>query len=192
MQPITTAAVAAILVIAGCSSQPETPTAHTTTSKLAATSSTTHSTTTTTSSQRTTQPQRLATTAPAPSGPPPKISDDAAAHAFDDGFKAAPGPEEAAVALIDALQRGDTAVLSRRVHDSYQTGIAIWAHTSAAAAGGRIIDARVLTIAGDRATVAVAVAFPAAEDGTINDPVGYIVELLDTPAGWLVTSMGFA
>ena len=192
MQPITTAAVATILVITGCSSQPGTPIADTTASKLAATSSTTRSTTTTTSSPSTAQPPRSSTTAPAPAAPPSTVGDDAAVQAFDDGFKAAPGPEEAAVALIDALQRGDTASLIRRVHDSYQTGIVIWAQASAAADGGRIIDARVLTIAGDRATVAVAVAFRAAVDGTINDPVAYIVELLDTPAGWLVTSLGFA
>ena len=192
MQPITTAAVAAILLLAGCTSQLSAPTNDTRASKLAATSSTTRSTTRTTSSPRTTQPSRTSTTAPAPAGTPTTVGDDAAAHALDDWFTVAPGPEEAAAALIDALQRGDTASLNQRVHDSYRAGITIWTQAAAAAAGGRIIDARVLTLAGSRATVAVAVAFPVAVDGTINDPVGYIVDLLDTPAGWLVTSMGFA
>ena len=196
MQPITTTAVAAILLIAGCSSHPESPNADSPAEKPA-TPTTTRSiwiTASSTNPARPTPPSKTApsTTIDAAGAPTPTVGDDPARRAFDEQFQPAPGPEEAAVALIDALQDGDTASLNRRVHDSYRTGIAIWAHASDAAAGGRIIDARVITIAGNRATVAVAVAFPPTVDGTINDPVAYIVELLDTPAGWLVTSLVFA
>ena len=195
MQPITTAAFAAILLIAGCSSHPGSPNAGTPAEKPA--TPTTRSVMIAVSSPEPARPKPKSTTPPSTSiaaagAPNPAVGDDRALRAFDEQFQPAPGPEEAAVALIDALQHGDTASLNRRVHDSYRTGIAIWAHASDAAAGGRIIDARVITIAGNRATVAVAVAFPPTVDGTINDPVAYIVELLDTPAGWLVTSMGFA
>lgn len=205
MQPITTAAVAAaILLIAGCSSHPGAPIADTPTAKPAATI-TTRSSTIAPSSPEPARPTPPSTTPPStttsttppsttiadPVAPASTIGDDPV-RAFDEQFQPTPGPEEAAVALIDALQHGDTASLHRRVHDSYQTGIAIWAQALGAATGGRTIDARVLTVAGDRATVAVDVSFPPAVDGTITDPVAYIVELLDTPAGWLVTSMGFA
>ena len=55
-----------------------------------------------------------------------------------------------------------------------------------------VIDVVVLAAAGNQQRIGVGVAFAPAADGTITEPIAYVVDVLDTPDGCRVIGLGFA
>jgi hypothetical protein len=117
---------------------------------------------------------------------------DLASVAFDhDNFEATSPDSKAAVDFIRALIASKW---SRALVDGDSVRlIEDWGASLSSMPGARVIEAVVLSTASGRSIVAVSIASPMSADGSISEPIAYLVELSESADGTrLVTGMTFA
>ena len=95
--------------------------------------------------------------------------------------------------FIESLLNNDQTTAQSLADLSFTNQTSIWLATFAdTPSNGRVIDALIITNAAGHATIGVSVAFPTAADGTINEPIAYLVETIKTPNGWQVIGISYA
>ena len=99
------------------------------------------------------------------------------------------GVEECARTFVEALLSGDPEAVLARVESSAVDVVRPWI---AAPLDGEVVDVVVLASAAGRARVGVGVAFQPAADGTITEPIAFVVDVVETAVGCRVTALGYA
>lgn len=135
-------------------------------------------------------PQAALSTLAAPETSEPK---DRALGTFETGLLAVDGLNRIATSFVESLLTNHQSTAQSLADASYTNKTSVWLATFAEApSNGRVLDALIITNAAGHAIVGVSVAFPTATDGTINEPIAYLVETVKTSNGWRIIGMGYA
>ncbi len=97
-------------------------------------------------------------------------------------------PSLCARSMVEAILNADTPSAVALATPSFDSA-ATWITEPIDA---QIIDIVVLAAAGNRSRIGIGVAFTPAVDGTITEPIAYIVDVLDTPTGCEVIGIAYA
>jgi hypothetical protein len=91
--------------------------------------------------------------------------------------------------FVDALLRADLDAALALVDKSAVDAVRPWI---GAPLNAKVIDVVALSIAAGRARIGLGVAFEPAADGTITEPIAYLVDVIDDEAGCRVTAVSYA
>jgi hypothetical protein len=91
--------------------------------------------------------------------------------------------------FVEAVLRADLASARRLADVTFVESVDAWID---AAVNAEVIDVVVLSSAGGRSRIGVGVAFEQAVDGTITEPIAYIVDIQVGVEGCRVIGLGFA
>ncbi len=97
-------------------------------------------------------------------------------------------PAKCARSMVEAILAADLAAAVALASPSFES-ISSWITEPVDA---EVIDIVVLASAGNRSRIGVGVAFAPAADGSITEPIAYIVDVLTTSTGCSVIGLGFA
>jgi hypothetical protein len=113
--------------------------------------------------------------------------------AFENGPLLLEGPQRVASDFVTALLLGDEPDLRALSDTTYRDEVTTWVRAfTETSSNGSVIATLAISNTAGRANVGVSVAFPPGSDGTITEPVAYLVSLIQSSNGWLVIDLAYA